>query len=273
MATPVFGADSRFDADTVTSVPAEDTSFPKSNLSDDRVFTVFKPTSAATTVDVITDTGGAGASVDYFGLIGHDLFDPASDGNGAVLATFASSPDNSVYTTIFSVTPTDNKVIFRTFASVSERFFRLRMTRGASFIPSLGQLQWGVRVEIPFGVQVPFDPEEERINARSTKSQTGNIMGTTLVFSERRARLRFPLQTDTFLRSATTGQFGDFWNNHASLMKAFFFAWNPGNPGSFEQDAFFAIIDPRSNIRRPLTTQVDTGFRDLQIEIQGLKET
>ncbi len=273
MATPVIGANSRLDTDTVTVSPAEDTSFPAANLSDDRLFTVFKPTSAATTVDVKTDAGvGNTVDVDYFALGGHDLSDPAQDGNGAVLLTFASSPDDAVYTTIFTVTPLDDKVIFRTFTKVTQRFFRLRMTRGSSFIPSLGQLQWGVAVDFGFGVTVGFDPEAERLRARMNQAQTGNLLGSTLQFSERRASVRFRLLTDTFIRGTTVGDFGEFWDNHGSLLKQFFFAWNPGNPGSFEQDAFFAMVDPGVAIRRPLATQVAAGARDLSFDIVGVKE-
>lgn len=274
MANPIFGADSRLDTDTLTTTPTENVNFPDSNLFDDRVFTIFKPTSAATEVIIKTDAGGGNTvDVDYFMALGHDFFDPDEDGNGALRVRFESSTDDISYVTHVDVNlATDNQIILRTFTKVTKRFYRLKLTRGSSFIPSIGQLQWGARVEFPTGVNVGFDPQEERLKSASTRSQTGNIVGAVRFFTERSIRIQGKLILDSFIRDETTGGFQDFWDDHASQMKPFVFAWNPGNPGNFEKDALFAVIDPRRGIRRPLRTQLDVGLRDIMFSITGVKE-
>lgn len=271
MAAPIFGANSRLDLDIITTVPAAATLSPKTNLRDDRVYTTFKPTSSGTTVDIVTDAG-ASVAVDYFMMIGHDLSDPALDGLGAVLLTFARSADDISYTTIFSVTPSDDLIIARSFASVSDRFFRVRLTRGTAFIPAIGQAQWGVAVQAPFGMEVGFDPDAEQINNRFNQSQTGNMLGATQTFVQRRASINLPLVPNSFVNGTAVGDFGEFWDNHARKLLPFLFLWNPGNPGSFEKDAMFAQVDPATSIRRPLRTQLDVGFRDLSFEVLALGE-
>ena len=263
MGVPLFGANSRLDADTLT-VTSENTSFPKANLTDDRVFTVFKPATNVDPLDIITDTGGAGSVVDYFGIVGHDL------STQSVTITFASSADNVTYTTIFATTPTTDKIIFRSFTSVTNRFFRLRIT-GQTAIPSIGEVAWGKRVEPPFAISFRgFDPQAEEVNMRINRSQSGNILGSIFAFAERSARVRIPLTPDSFLRDNTLGGFLDFWDTHAGIGKPFFFLWC--KDCNFDQDAFFGVIEPGSRINRPLRTSLSSGFRDLDLEVIGLKE-
>lgn len=265
MGLPTFGANSLLDSDTVTVSPAADASFPVSNASDDRTFTLFKWTGSAP-FDVITDAGAAATSdVDYFALVIHDIFTQG----GTV--TFASSPDNITYTTIFTVVPADNFIIFRSFTKVTKRFFRLRIT-AASSPPFIGQLQWGTKVEVPFGIGTPFDPNAERVNFRGTRSQEGNILGATGSFVERMATINLPNLPSTFVTGTTLGLFKEFWDNHASLGLPFFWQWNAGDPGSFEKDAFFAVIENDTRIRRGLASQLDSGIRNIQFAVQGLRE-
>lgn len=265
MGLPTIGADSLLDSDTLSASPAAAGGFPITNLHDDRVFTIFKPQTNAQ-LDIITDAGlGNTSDVDYFGMILHDLFT-----QGATL-TFAHSPDNIVYTTVFTVVPSDNLVIFRSFAAVSKRYFRARIT-GATAPVSIGELQWGTKVEVPFGVPVGFDPDAEKLEVGFSRGQSGNIVGSFKRFISRRAALRLPLLTNAFVSGTTVGLFKEFWDNHGALGKGFFFCWNAGNPGSFEKNAFFGVVDFQAGIRRPLRTQLDVGFRDLEFEVVGMKE-
>lgn len=268
MGTVIFGADSRLDQDTLTVSVAADADFPTANLNDDRAFTKYKMGSAATELLIKTDSGGPTVGVDYLMLVGHDLFDPDNDGNGAVLVEFQHSSDDISYTTVSTLLPGNNKIIARTFTLVFKRFFRLRLTRGTAFKASFGELQWGQAVRPKIGVRVGFDPQDETIEGQFNRSRSGNIIGAIRTHSMRRARVRLELISDSLLR----GLFLKFWDGHASKLKPFLFWWNDGNPGSFEPDAFFGIVDPGRGIMRPLRTQLDVGFRDLEFTVVGLKE-
>ncbi len=282
MGLPTFAADSRFDKSTVTvtASPVAATGFPVSNLSDDRIFSVFKSSDATSPLDIITDEGvGNTATVDYFGMVGHNLGALSTAGN-QVTIVFAHSPDNIVYTTIFTqlIPVGDDTIIFRSFATtVARRFFRLRITRATppfASAPEIGELQWGTKVEASDpSIAIGFDPVSERVQMRSTRSQTGNILGTVQSFVSRTANIRLRLQSGAFTTGTAIGQFKEFWDNHASLGKPFFWAWNPGDPGSFEKDTFFAVIQNDATLARPLATPLDTGFRDIQFSVVGLKES
>lgn len=271
MAGPVIGSESRLDSDAITVSPAAATRFPESNMSSDRPFLVYKPGSSGTTVDIITDAGvGNTVDVDYFMIVGHDLFDPAEDAGGAVTLTFAHSADNISYITIFTQVAADNLIIPKIFTQETRRFFRLRLTRGSGFIPSIGELQWGTRVQFPDGVEVGFDPNVERINARANESQTGNFLGSIINFVQRSATVRMTLTENSFVTGTTLGNFKHWWDNDGSKMKGFLWWWNPDD--TFRVDAFFAIVNPSTTLSRPLSTQVSVGRRDIEFEILGLKE-
>lgn len=273
MANPCIGAHSLLDTHTVTCSPAADASYPLARLYDDRSYAVFKPGSSATTVDIISDAGvGNTADVDYLAVLNHDFSQPAGAG-AACTWTFAHSADNVSYTTIQTATPTTNKVIFRKFsATYTNRYFRLRLTRGAAFIPSIGEMQWGVAMDFPYSTEIDFDPNQESIEGQLNRSQTGKIIGAIRKHVERENRIKIPLVLDTFVRSTTVGDFGEFWTNHGSLLKPFFFAWNPGDPGSYETDTYWAAVKPSFDLRRPLRTPLASGYRDIEFTIEGEKE-
>jgi len=275
MGSAIIGADSRLDTDTITLSPVENVNFPAINLFDDRLYTIFKPNATATTVTIKTDAGvGNTVDVDYFMALGHDFFDPASDGNGAVDIELEHSADDIGYTSIFSETGIlDNKIILRAFTKVTNRFFRLSITRVATFIPSIGQLQWGKSVIFPAGsILKGFDPQMEAIKNVTSRSQSGQILGAVRFYQERKADIKAKLLTNAFIRDETLGGFQDFWDNHGVLLKPFVYSWNSGNPGSFEKDSFFCQVDERRGIGRDIVTPLDTGFRDLSFSVVGVKE-
>jgi hypothetical protein len=275
MSGAIIGANSRLDSDTVVVSPVENTNFPAINLSDDRTYTIFKPTSASSTVTITTDAGvGNTVDVDYFMALAHDFFDPASDGNGAVDIEFEHSADDISYSSIFTETGIlDNKIILRKFTEATNRYFRLSITRVATFIPLIGQLQWGKAVVFPAGsIHKSFDPQMEIVKNVTSRSQLGHILGAVRFYQERRADIKAKLMTNAFVRDETVGGFQDFWDNHGVLLKPFVWSWNAGNPGNFEKDSFFCQIDEKKGVRRPIVTPLDVGFRDLQFSVIGVKE-
>lgn len=284
MGTPLIGQDNRFnDASpaTVTVTPSAEAGFPVANLSDDRAFTIYTMSVAASPLDIVTDIGvGKTAKVGYFMLVGHNLKTlgdaaPVGDGNGACDVNFAHSADGIAYTTIFSISGVpDDFIIARAFATITNRFFRLRITRATDFVASVGEVAWGEPVVFPFGVPVGFDPNAEMLNARSNRSQTGNIVGATQLFTERRATIDLKFVESSFVDGTAVGDFREWWDNHGQKMEPFLFMWNAVLTATNtvnEKDSFFGVVDPGS-LRRPLATQVAQGFRNLAFEIVGLKE-
>ena len=271
MGNPMFGADSRLDTDTLSSNAASASSFPFANLSDDRLFTVAKPTSGGslTVWDITTDAGvGNTATIDYITIVSHNLFSQGVD-----TVRLDVSPDNALFTNIFfGLVPANDKIIHRTFVPFTDRFVRLRIEKAAGGLEdaiAIGQLQWGKRIDFTNGfIQTPYDPQKERIFGRFNRVQVGNIVGAISTFQEREADINIPLLLDSELRDKTSpGGFQDFWDNHASRLKPFVFARNPGAPGLFEQDAMFCVVNVSRGIARPTRTPVAGGLRDLRFSV------
>lgn len=280
MGVQLFGALNRIDTDTVTvSIPAA-TNFPIANLNDDRPYTAYRMNTTSSPLDIKTNSGSA-VVVNYFMLAGHDLSDPNKDGLGACTLLFEFSDDDfSSSTTIFSVTPTDNKMIARAFVlAAGHKDYRIRITRGTDFVANLGELAWGQGVRTPFNTEVGFDPEAETITARFNQTQVGNIVGAVSHFTQRRARVELRLISSTFVDGNTLGDFREFWENHARKILPFLFMWNAGADAAAASDtthefqAMFGPIDPGAGIERPIVTPVDKGFRDLRFTITALAET
>lgn len=275
MGNPVFAADNRLDVDVVTTTPASASGFPSANLFDDRLFTFFKSVASATSIIIETDAGvGNTAAVNYISIIAHNL-DTATVQDGIYSFQNAAVPAGPFDPILTDIPITDDRIIFNQFTEIVDRVFRLTITTNggvATILPLIGQLQWGKRVESDGFIQVGFDPEGEITRGRFTRSQSGNILGAISTISIRVADITIPFLTNTFLRDETVGGFKEFWDNHASKLKPFVYAWNPGNPGSFEKDSFFGVVQPESGILRPLSTNLDSGFRSLQFRIEGLKE-
>lgn len=258
-----------------TSVAAA-TGFPNINLTDDRTYTLYKMGTDNTILDIKTDAGGATAVVGYFMLVGHNLGSIAASPSQTVTITFAHSTDDISYTMIFTTTipANDNTIIARevgggTNITPPKQFFRLRIEWTNADKVQIGQVAWGQPVRFPFGMEVNFDPNNERLMARFNQAQLGNILGATVLFSERRAPVRLEHQPSSFVDDATIGGFREFWDNHGAKMKPFMWMWNSST--TFEKDTFFGVINP-GRIGRPLVTQLDVGFRDLEFEVVGLKE-
>ncbi len=153
MGLPLFGADSLFDDTTVlTTVTSEESGFPRTNLSDDRRFTVYKPMSPVVDpIEIQTDAGvGNTNDVDYFGLTFHDLFTQGASITFAQ-AALPGGPFTNIFPPSGSFLVTDDKIILRTFTKVTNRIFRLTISGHGTKQFSIGELQWGLKVEVPFG--------------------------------------------------------------------------------------------------------------------------
>jgi len=183
MGNPMFGADSRLDTDTLSSNTASASAFPYANLSDDRLFTVAKPTSGGslTSWEIITDAGvGNTVDVDYISIIAHNLFSQSVDS-----IEFLESADAVGFSQVLiDSSIVDDFIIHRTFTKVTNRAFKLIITKAAGGLEdavAIGQLQWGKRIEFTNGfIQVGFDPQEETIKGRFNRSQVGNIVGAMI---------------------------------------------------------------------------------------------
>lgn len=276
MGAPLIGSNSRLDTDTTTFTEAAAAGTAEANITDDRLFTLYKMGLSDTSFQIVTDAGvGNTVDVEYFAMIGHDLNDPEVDGLGGCTLVFAQSADGAAFTTIFTIsTVGSSKIIARAGPTVTNRFFRVTITRASAFQVSIGQLAWGKAVKFPDGVPVGFDPNEDRIVSRTNVSQTGNLLGTTLQYIERRHEFRLDHVPGSFVNDATLGGFKNFLENAGEVGLPFLIMWNAEDDftdTTFETDSFWGRLDPGS-LGRALSTALATGRRNVGFAVVGLKE-
>jgi hypothetical protein len=144
----------------------------------------------------------------------------------------------------------------------------LRITLSSAQI-QIGQVKWGRAVTMPYGVEVGFDPQQEKIDAKVNLSQTGNFVGAIDTFIVRNPPLSLKLIPDAFVRGQNPDQLGYLITNYAEVIKPFFFNWT--TDVAYEKDGFFGIVDNAAMIKRTISTPLIYGYRDIQFNLLAPK--
>ena len=185
------------------------------NLRDWRPYTWWKPTALPATVTV--DCASAKAA-DYAVVWGHDLFTQG--------ATFEvrGSTDNFAASDVLvaTITPTSDKPFLLTWASVSYRYWRLRIT--GTTMPSLAIAAVGAALEAPVYLPEGFDPLGREPQGDFNRTNKGHALGRTIEFEEWSERLEFDWVTWTWMRDS----FKPAWEAHLRS-SPFVWAWDAGD--------------------------------------------
>ena len=211
MGLPKIFYESRLD-DAIPAASTTATGFDVLNLLDWRPYTEWQPTALPATVTV---DSGAAASVDYWGVWGHDL-----NTQGATIELRKSSDNfggNNVL--VDSLTPSSDAPFMREVSTADEQYWRLRIT--GTTMPTLGIAAIGSTLEIPKGLREGFDPRGRTPKGMFNKSVAGMPLGRTIQHEEWSQSLIFPDITWSWIRSA----WEPAWDAHLSG-EPFVFAWD-----------------------------------------------
>jgi len=107
---------------------------------------------AGTGAQTLVIDHGSAKAIDYWGIAGHNL---GSDGASAAIAW---SDDNISYTTIETLNPTTDAVIFSTFTSVSHRYTKVTVTGVTS--AKIARLHVGTTDDLSGVLAAPFTQPE-----------------------------------------------------------------------------------------------------------------
>ncbi len=242
--------------------------FPESRLRDNKDFLFWKADLAGTH-DYTVDLGaGNDLAPTAIAILAHNLNTTSSSWE------LAFSDDDIAYTDVISAfAPTDDKIQFRTFITTAHQFWRIRIT-SATTSTIIGEILLGRTIDFPHSIDpfVGFDPIAEQPSNRMTRSEDGHIVKVTSDFVARSQEWRFRLESFSDFVDDTTAftGFRKWWDEFGALKIPSVFSWNPGNPGSFEADTMWAVV--QGTLERPLANQLDVGDRDVLFQITGLKE-
>lgn len=247
MGVPRFYYDNRLNDGT----PAASTTasgYDVLNLRDFRTGSFWKPTALPATVTV--DCGSALAA-SSFAVWGHDLFT-----QGATIEVRGSTDNFSSSNVLVSTyTPTSDLPFIRTWASVSYRYWRIRIT--GSTMPSLAITVIGSPLEMPVYLEDGFDPLTRDPSGVTNRSVSGNPLGRTIEFEEWAQTLEFKLVTWDWLRSTWEDEWDDWIRDNA-----FIFAWDYDN---YPDEIRLAVV------RDKFTSPHHPGkYADLMLDVVGI---
>jgi hypothetical protein len=195
---------------------SEASGYPVSNIIDRVDGTVWKATSTAT--QYITFDAGAGNTIspDYLLIHNHNL---KTVGAAIVLQYSSDNFAADIVDAFAAFVPSSDKTILKTFAAVSGRYWRLKIS-GAAVVPFIGLCWWGTATTLDFADDItPFD---EEIKANVNIGESGFVQGIHNKFTERQLDISFEGVDYTLWAKIQT------WRDTVGL-GLFGVAWEPGD--------------------------------------------
>jgi len=241
---------------TATNTAAGD--YSVDYLYDLRPYTYWRAASFGTRY--ITMDAGAAVAVDSLAIYKHNLGTAAATVSLESSATGAWAGEQTERVAGF--VPTTDFVIFKTFAQVSVRYWRIKIVTDA-IAPEMAVAMIGAAMDFPVFPDSPFTPLSESVNATAETSKGGHLLGVTSYYSPISVDVGFTWPPMSFV----DGDFKTFWDNHGRRLKPFF--WVP-NFSQWAGKIYFVRFPDNFTLAVPQsdTTNADT----LRLKFQGVAE-
>jgi hypothetical protein len=206
-----IGYDNFVPAATVTAT-SEATPWPADSVQRENTFERWQPTSGNGS---ITIDNGTAKSADYIGIAAHTL------GSAGSTLTIAYSSDNSTYTTIETVSPSDSSAIMVIFAEVTARYFRVSVAGATA--PQIGVIYLGMALAMERAIYSGHTPVTlgRMTEKRPTKSESGQFLGSSTI--------RQGLQTNFTWNNLKADWYREYFDPFVKSARnlPFFIAWRP----------------------------------------------
>lgn len=242
------------------TVTSEADNYPIENVIDYRSFTKWKATSNATQTievnltpqllslegsgagDLLLEGSGAGnillegeaagaEACTAIGICNHNL--------GSIGATVKVYYDNSGWQLVETINPTTDKTILEYWATQSSLKWKIEIS-GATEAPYIGTIFLGTYLLMPDPPDAPYVPVNEGMKISTEISEAGHLLGAVIEHYPIDINPRWS-RTPNFTRTFYTTYFLPFWENHAKLMRPFFYAWDKVNRAD---DVYYVYLDP-----------------------------
>jgi len=206
-----IGYDNFVPSATVTATSAA-AAWPADSIQRENTFERWQPTSGTAS---ITIDNGTAKPADYVGIASHTL------GSTGSTVTVEKSADNSTWTTIETVSPSENSALMIIFAKVTDRYFRVSVA--GSTAPQIGVIYLGVALAMQRAIYSGHTPITlgRRTVKRPTKSEDGQFLGSSTI--------RHGLQTSFSWQHLKAGWYREYFDPFvkSARSKPFFIAWRP----------------------------------------------
>lgn len=195
--------------------------------------------------------------VDALGIVGHNLF------SSYAAIWVDSSDDGAAWTNrLVSFYADSDKALLKTFNAATARYWRIALNT-YNIAPRIGVAVLGEKIQFEYPPDSPYRPYEESIAADTSRGKTGNLLGSVIHYK----RLDLYARFSNFSRSWVEGTFKAFWDNHASDMKPFFYAWDLTNYADY---VFFVGVKDGAKYAAPVS--ILSRIDEIELEMTGVKE-
>lgn len=241
-------------ADAIITAPGEG----MDNLCDYRTYTFWRGVSPEkkgkkTSEQILEIDGGTSRTADTLAIIGHNL---AS--SGAQISLRHQQVKKWVET-LPPFSPATDRAFLKIFPPAQSARWDLRIIPGEE-PPRIAVLMLGSRLTFERYPQ-PFDPFPEELHAESAVSVKGHLLASTLQNITSKIQVEWKYLSDRWIREV----FQPAWDNHLSLLKPFFWAWDiEGHP----DEVYYVRIPHDFHLSKPF----DPLRRSLSLTFATLKE-
>lgn len=241
---------------TASTQDPSDTAAVVQNVIDLRPYTLWK-SGTSTGLKYITIDCGTAKAADAVAICGHNLSSITAD-----IAVQHSSDTFVTITTAATYTPTNDFAFMTTFASTSNRYWRLAINQPTSAQIKIGVVMIGERMQFERAVQRGYDPDSYETNVNMSESKGLYPLGVDVRGKMRNMKVEVNAASATFIRD----KFIPAWDNHIGECKPFFYAWNYADYSSAVY--YLQVTNPVFNAAY-LDNQ---GYRNLSFSARGRKE-
>ena len=210
---PVILADNRFLEGTPTATDTA-TGYDVLHIRDLRTFTSWKGATAGTKY-LAVDCGEEQAA-DTLAIAAHNL------GTAGASVSVESSANGSDWTErLAAFAPSDDHPILKTFDSAGAQHWRIKIV--TSVLPAqVAVCMVGERIEFPYPPVAPFVPKTVKVEGESSRSKTGQLLGTVVRFWPMTIEPEWADLSRTWLEA----NMEPFWIGYARYLLPFFWAWD-----------------------------------------------
>jgi hypothetical protein len=252
---PVILYDNRF-ADAVPTATDTASGSDVRLACDLRAYTAWQAASVG--AKYITVDCAAAQDADALAMIGHNC------ATGEIDVSVESSADGANWTQrLAPARPATNRAFLLPFTRATARYWRVKLAAGL-LAPTIGEVALGARMTFPQPPTPPYTPYTEEVQADSTVGKAGHILGSVIRYK----RLSISARWTNLDRSWVLGTFLPFWDQYASDLNPFFWAWDLTY---FPTHVYHVAIDPaRGRYATPMTLSMLVD--SLALDMTGVKE-
>jgi len=244
-----FWDTTNFDTDSSTDGAV---GYPIENSRDPRRYTIWKnglfPSGGAELI--VEYTGGSSVDPPFtaWGLAQHNC-------SGELVRLYGST-NGTVWNLLDSYTPPNGDAFLRILtASSSYKYHSIKFPD--AFEAKIGIPFVGRHLKMERYPEDDFDPKGRKLEIKSSRSRTGELLGKVLIHKQNQMTLTFNYLGETFMESVGV----DWWDEYGFF--PFFFLWDPTD---HPLEVLYAALDPEKGLEAPIGP---AALRVITFDIRG----